>query len=439
MRTPIVVVGAGPAGLAMSAQLSAAGLDHVVLERGEAGQSWRTERWDSLRLLTPSWMCRLPGQGYEGDEPDGFLSAAATVAFLDAYQRRFVPGVRTHVTVEAAVRTAAGYTVTTDAGQWRCQVLVAATGSSSQPRIPPSAADLPARIVQLPALWYRRPDALPPDGDVLVVGASASGVQIADELRGHGRQVTLAVGEHIRLPRTYRGRDIYHWLDTIGQLDERYDEVDDINRARRHASVQLVGRDDRATIDLNRLARDGVRVVGRLTRIVGEVAQLSGSLANLIANADLKQGRLLRRIDQAIDAGGLGDTVGPPERPEPTHLGPSVTELDLRPVSTVIWATGYRPTSPWLDHAAFDRRGRLAHDGGVGALPGLYVLGLPFLRRRRSNLISGMGPDAADLLPHLRGHLDSLARQAARVSRSAVDVQGKQAAARAMDDVLDAS
>jgi putative flavoprotein involved in K+ transport len=410
MHVPVVVIGAGPAGLATSHHLCAAGIDHVVLERREVASSWRTERWDSLRLLTPNWMCRLPGYVYAGDDPDGFMTAAETAAFLDGYRRTFDPPVLAPIEVQHVRRTADGFTVAADHGDCRADAVVVATGASSHPRVPTVAAQLPARLQQLPALAYRGPAQVDGDGDVLVVGASASGVQIAEELLRHGRRVTVAVGDHVRLPRSYRGRDIYWWLTAIGQLDERYDEVDDLARARRHASVQLVGSADHHTLDLTALHRQGARLVGRLAGVRDGRALCSGGLSALVANADLKQDRLLARIDAHARAAGLDDDLGPPTRPERTPLGEPPTDLDLSAFSTVIWATGYRPAHPWLDPAALDRRGGVAHDGGVGRLPGLFVLGLPFLRRRRSNLIGGVGADAADLLVPLRAHLDDRAR-----------------------------
>ena len=274
----------------------------------------------------------------------------------------------------------------------------------------PFAAALPGSIDQLTALDYRRPAQLASDGAVLVVGASASGVQIADELRAAGREVTIAVGEHVRLPRSYRGRDIYEWLDRIGQLDERHDEVDDIDRARRHASVQLVGDDTYRDLDLGTLRDGGVRVVGRLMAVDGGRGLCSGGLANLVKNADLKQARLLRRIDEFVEESGLAGEVGPASTPRPTTVGDPPTELDLAPFTTVIWATGHRPRYSWLPEPAFDRRGRVAHDGGVARLAGLYLIGLPFLRRRRSNLIAGIGVDAYELGTHMRGFLDRRAR-----------------------------
>jgi putative flavoprotein involved in K+ transport len=408
---PVVVAGAGPAGLAMSYQLTTAGVDHVVFERGEVANSWRTERWDSLRLLTPNWMTALPGHHYFGNDPGGFMDARETAGFLDAYRRQFDPPLYTGAGVRHVRRGADGYQVATDAGTLTCDAVVAATGGSSEARVPALAADLPARLEQLTALAYRRPSQLDPDGEILVVGASASGVQIADELRRHGRAVTLAVGEHIRMPRTYRGRDIYWWMHAIGQLDERYDDVDDIDRARRHASVQLIGTEERRDLDCNTLHRDGVRLVGRLAAIAGTTALCSGGLASLVANADLKQTRLLDRIDEFIAHNGLDGDVNPADPPVPTLIPMGETQLDLNSFSTLIWATGYRPQYPWLDPTAFDHRRRVVHDGGVANLPGLYLLGLPFMRRRRSGLISGIHRDATELFGHLRGYLDVAARE----------------------------
>jgi putative flavoprotein involved in K+ transport len=407
MRVPVVIVGAGQAGLAMSHQLTTSGVDHVLLERGEVANTWRTERWDSLRLLTPNWMTRLPGHSYRGNDPDGFMTSAEVVAFLDDYRVRCSAPVHTHTTVERVSARADGFDVVTDQGAWHADVVVAATGACSEPKVPGLAADLPPEIEQLTALQYRNPYQLG-GGEVLVVGASASGAQIADELQRSGRQVTVAVGEHIRLPRTYRGVDIHWWMDAIGQLDERYDEVDDIDRARRLSSLQLIGSPERRTLDLNALTALGVRVVGRLMRIDGPIAQFSGAAANLVASADLKQDRLLDRIDAHATEHGPA-RLGAPTRPGPTRLGIVPTELPLSPFGTVIWATGYRPTYPWLDVAAFDRRHRVVHDGGVSAIPGLYFLGLPFMRRRKSSFIDGVGADATELLGHLRSHLDRCA------------------------------
>jgi len=417
MHTSVVVVGAGPGGLAMSHHLTRAGLDHVLFERGTVAHSWRTERWDSLRLLTPNWMTTLPGAGYRGNDPDGYMTAIETVATLEEYSRSFDPPLHTGIEVESARFVGNGFQVRTNDATWHCDAVVAATGGSSETRIPDLASDLPRGMEQLTSLSYRRPAQIDDRGKVLVVGASASGVQIADELRRSGHDVTISVGEHVRLPRSYRGCDIYWWLDRIGQLDERWNEVEDLRRSRRHASVQVVGSEDRREVDLLSLQRLGVALVGRLMAIRGMTAFCSGGLGSLVSNADLKQARMLKRIDDWVNEHDLVDLVGPASQPDPTILGQVPTELDLRRFAAVIWATGFRPTYRWLDPLAFDRRGRVDHDGGVAKTPGLYLLGLPFLRRRRSNLLAGLGIDAAEICQHLAGHLEEVGRSPIRTSR----------------------
>jgi putative flavoprotein involved in K+ transport len=410
MHTNVLIIGGGQAGLAMSRCLTDRSVDHVVLERGGVGQSWRTERWDSLRLLTPNWMTRLPGFAYTGADPDGYLAAHEVVELLDAYRGSFDAPVQTGTTVTAVSPSGAGYRVDTDQGPWWAQAVVIATGAASDPHVPEVAGSLPPTLHQLPAIRYRHPDQLP-DGGVLVVGASASGVQIADELRRAGRAVTIAVGDHVRVPRSYRGRDIHWWLDALGQLDERYDEVDDLARARRLPSLQLIGSSDRRTLDLATLSAAGVDLAGRLVGVARGRGQFSGSLANHLASADLKQHRLLERIDQFVDerpGDPRFDGLGPIDRPARFTVDAIPAEIDLADFPTVVWATGYRPRYPWLDQNLLDPAGRLRHDGGVVDAPGLYVLGLPFQRRRKSAFLDGVGRDAEALVLHLMHHLDTV-------------------------------
>jgi putative flavoprotein involved in K+ transport len=355
-------------------------------------------------------MTRLPGFAYTGEDLDGYLRAAEVVELLDAYRSSFDAPLVTGTTVTRVAASGDGYRVDTDQGPWWCRAVVIATGAASDPHIPDVAGALPTALHQLAAIRYRNPDQVP-DGGILVVGASASGVQIADELRRAGRSVTIAVGEHIRVPRTYRGRDIHWWLDAVGQLDERYDEVDDLARARRTPSLQLLGSPERRAVDLAALSAAGVELAGRLVGVTRGRAQLSGSLANHLASADLKQHRLLERIDQFV--GERPDdprfaNVGPSDRPPRFTVDTIPTEIELARFSTVVWATGYRPRPPWLDETLLDRAGRLRHDGGVVDAPGLYVLGLPFQRRRKSAFIDGVGRDAEELVPHLMDHVDSL-------------------------------
>ena len=407
--TTVVIIGAGQAGLAMSRCLTERSIDHVLLERGVTAHSWRTERWDSLRLLTPNWLSRLPGWTYRGDDPDGYMSAGDVVRYLDDYRTSFAAPLQTDTTVESVASTSTGFVVDTDQGPWRCRSVVVATGACSTPKIPAVSGELPSRMSQLAPIHYRNPDRIE-EGRVLVVGASASGAQIADELARAGRDVTLAVGEHVRLPRTYRGRDIHWWMDAVGQLDERYDEMDDIVRARRLPSLQLVGSPEKRTLDLNALAKSGVGLVGRLVGVSNGKAQLSGSLANVCAAADLKQARLLDLIDEYAARSMPDADLDAPHRPEPTSVGTPPTVLSLDGFNTVIWATGFRPRYPWLGDHLLDRKGAIRHDGGVMDEPGLYLLGMPFTRRRKSSFLDGVGPDARFLSAHLAGFLDRQAR-----------------------------
>ena len=417
-RTSALVVGAGHAGLAISHYLAASSIDHLVVERGEVGNSWRTERWDSLRLLTPNWQARVPGLAYDGDDPDGFMDMAEVVEFLERYARLVDPPLETRTTVESVRRKGTGYEVVTDRGVWHAATVVLASGGFNVARVPPFAAALPGFVESVTPVDYRRPSALR-DGGVLVVGASATGVQIADEVHRSGRPVTLAVGEHVRMPRTWRGKDILWWMDRTGLHDERYDEVDDIVRARRVPAPQLVGTPERATLDLNALTGEGVRLVGRLVGFAdGGRAQFSGSLRNKCRLADLKLGRLLGTIDEWIAEHGLQGEVEPSERFAPTRVEespPLVLDLAREGIRTVIWATGYEPDHSWLHVPVFDHRGRLRHDGGVvSGAPGLYRIGLNFLRRRKSSFIHGSDDDARDLVDHLAGHLG--ARTPAKVA-----------------------
>jgi putative flavoprotein involved in K+ transport len=404
-KVTTLVVGAGHAGLAMSHCLTERSIDHVVLERGEVAHSWRTERWDSLRLLTPNWQSRLPGRADDGFDPDGFRALPEVIRLIEDYARTIAAPVLTGIRVTAVRQVDGGYLVVTDRGAWRARTVVIASGACNIPCVPALAMGLPASIRSLTPREYRRPDALP-DGGVLVVGASASGLQLAEEIHRSGRPVILAVGEHVRVPRTYRGRDVQWWLDRAGVLDQRYDEVDDIDRARRLPSFQLVGSAERRNLDLNRLRGMGVELVGRVAGIRGGQLQFSGSLRNHCMLADLKLGRLLDQFDALAarldGAADRADRDGPTVVPERPRLG-----LDLRSgeVATVVWATGYRPEHGWLDLPVFDRKGRLRHDGGVLPLPGLYAIGLPFMRRRKSTLIDGAGADARELADHLAGHL----------------------------------
>jgi putative flavoprotein involved in K+ transport len=399
-RTEAVIIGGGQAGLAMSRCLGERGVAHVVLERGRIGERWRSERWDSARLLTPNWQSRLPEWYYRGSDPDGYMSMQEFVEYLEAYARSFDAPVQDGTTVQAVDRLAdGGYRVTTDRGVWAARNVVVATGHCDVPYVPAAAKDLAGDVEQLVPTKYRNPAGLLPGG-VLVVGASASGSQLAAELRAAGRDVTLAVGRHIRLPRRYRGMDILWWLEMSGRFRE---EVEPGRQDRFYRSMQLAGRSDARRVDLGALQDAGVRLTGRVVGTDGHRVTLADDLDATTAEADERLSRLLDRIDAFVTETGMDERVGPPERLAPVRPAPAPREIDLATegIGTVIWATGFRRSYPWLRVPVLDERGEIRHRGGITPLPGLYVIGLQSLRRRNSNMIDGVGMDAEELSRHL--------------------------------------
>ena len=368
--------------------------------------SWRRERWDSLRLLTPNWQSRLPGYRYEGPDPDSFMTVAEVVGFVSRFAAACAAPVRTQTTVTSVRPAADGYQVLTTQGELTCRTVVIASGACNAASVPALRQQVPSILPTFTAHEYRNPNQLP-EGDVLVVGASATGVQLADEIHRSGRPVTLSVGEHVRLPRTYRGRDVLWWMEVSGVWNQRHNEIDDLTRARRLPSPQLVGTPERSTLDLNSLSARGVRLVGRLAMIRDGRALFSGSLRNQLALADLKMDRLLDTFDLWAEGRDL-DRVGPPERFEPTRV-PSSSPLSLDLASgqirSIVWATGFRPDYSWLDLPVVDEKGHLRHEGGVVDAPGIYAIGLPVLRRRKSTFICGAEDDARDVTEHLAHYL----------------------------------
>jgi len=407
-RFTTVVVGAGHAGLAASHFLSERSIDHVVIERGELASSWRRERWDSLRLLTPNWQSRLPGIAYEGSEPDGYMTASEVAELIERFAQSARAPVRTGTEV-TSLRLVGddGYRVTTDSGALQARTVVIASGACNLPVVPAFADAVPADVEQITPFGYRNADQLP-DGGVLVVGASATGVQLAAEIRRSGRPLVMSVGEHVRLPRIYRGRDVLWWMDASGVWDQRHDEVEDLTRARRLPSPQLVGTPERRTLDLNALVALGVEVVGRWASVRDGVALFSGGLRNVCSLADLKMNRLLGGFDEWADTSGWDKEVDPPERFAPTEAPRAPRwQLDLRSgeIRTILWATGFRPDYRWLDVPVLDAKGQLRHEGGVVDSQGLYTLGLPVLRRRKSTFLYGIEDDAREVIGELSGYL----------------------------------
>jgi len=400
-----VVIGAGQAGLATSRLLTAAGREHVVLERGHIGERWRSERWDSLRLLTPNWVLSLPGSRYGGPHPDGFAPADSFVEMLEEYAASFAAPVVDGTTVEevrASGRGTSRYVVATDGGTWHTHHLVVATGPHGVPTLPAGLDHHVAGDVQLlTARDYRNPAQVAPGG-VLVVGASASGVQIAEELQRAGRQVTLAVGRHTRLPRTYRGFDVYWWLEATGRLSRTLDDVEDREAARSEPSLQLIGRHHGprpdSEVDLAALQRHGVRLVGRLLELTGGIARFAEDLSIRVTEAERGMHRFLDVADAYAERSGLVPEIWSPVRPRAVPLpSRTPTRCDLRAeeISTIVVATGYRPHHPWLRLPVLGAGGAIEQEGGITSAPGVYTVGQRFQNGRGSGSIVGARVDAA--------------------------------------------
>ncbi len=403
-----VVIGAGHAGLAVSRLLVMEGRDHVVLDSGRIAESWRTARWDSLHLLTPNWMARLPGWAHVGPDSDGFMSASRFVHYLEGYAASFGAPVLAGTRVVGVSAAGVGYRVVTDCATWLARHVVVATGPGWRPRVPGALDGLDPGVHLTTAADYRNPRQLP-DGSVLVVGASASGVQIADELSAAGREVVLAVGRHQRMPRRYRGMDIYWWLERTGRTARTIDQVRDPEAARREPSMQLVGRRDHESVardlDLGTLQSQGVRLAGHLVGSRGRQVRFADDLLDSVSSADNRMHRFLDTVDRHVDENGLVSEVWPADRPGAVVLPGSPAALDLgaEGIGTVLLATGYSQDHPWLNLPISARDGSIRQRRGRTEAPGVYAVGQRFQHRRDSGMIDGARYDAAQVVSDLVG------------------------------------
>lgn len=393
MYVDTVVIGGGQAGLATSWHLTRLGVEHVILEHGRPGERWRTERWDSLRLLTPNWQTSLPGCPYEGNDSQGFMPARGMGGLLERYAGGFGAPVQGGTAVRSLERRGGRFVMATDGPTWRADQVVVATGQFARPRIPTMARRLPGDVMQLSPATYRRPAQLP-DGAVLVVGASASGLQIAEELRHAGRRVVLAVGRHTRLPRRYRGRDILEWLHLAGVLDE---QPDGASPARRPTpSMQLVGR-RHGRFDLGAAQSLGIELAGRLVAVDGRHLRFADDLADTLLEADRRMRSTLTHVDRYVDRAFRPGHVpaATPIAPIVGHRTPAAIDVVSDRIAAVVWATGFRADHRWVRLPALDCEGQLHQRGGVTPVAGLYTVGMRFQTSRRSTFIDGVGRDAA--------------------------------------------
>ena len=388
----VVVVGGGQAGLSVSHELSARGVEHLVVERGRVGQTWR-DRWESFCLVTPNWSVRLPGGVYDGADPDGFMPRDEIVRHLEAYAASFRAPVREGVAVTSlAAVPGTGFVLTTSAGSLRAESVVLATGAYQRPHRPAGAETLPAGIPQIDAESYRTESALPP-GDVLVVGSGQTGCQLAEELCEAGRDVVLACGRAPWSPRLIGGRDVIWWAVETGMFDETLADLPS-PAARLYGNIQATGHGGGHDLHYRVLQQIGVRLVGRFLGAEDGRARFANDLADSVAFGDARYNDLRARIARLCTARGIA-IPGMPDPPPFDATAPQ--SVDLAGYGAVIFTSGFRPDyASWVHLAAFDEHGFPIHnDGASTVVPGLYFCGVHYLRKRKSSLLIGVGEDAA--------------------------------------------
>jgi putative flavoprotein involved in K+ transport len=391
-RIGVVVVGGGQAGLAVSRELTQAGVAHVVLEKGRVGQTWRG-RWDSFCLVTPNWSVRLPGHPYDQQDVHGFMPRDEVVAYLERYAAGFEAPLREGVEVTAVQPRLDGFVLETSAGELEAQAVVLATGAYQRPHRPPGAATLPSDLLQMDVEDYRNPADLPP-GPVLVVGSGQSGCQIAEELHEAGRDVFLACGRAAWAPRRMGDHDLFWWLLETGDLDDALSSLPS-PVARLAANVQATGHAGGHDLHYRTLRSIGVTLLGHFLGAEGRRARFAADLGASVAWGDQWNAKFMDRVRRVVAERGLPA----PEIPEPEPFSVEAREwLDLTGFGAVVFAGGFRPDYESWVHCpgAFDELGFPIHDEGASTVAGgLYFVGVHFLRKRKSSLLVGVGEDAA--------------------------------------------
>lgn len=402
-KVEIVVIGGGQAGLAMSYHLTQRGREHIVIERARVAERWRTQRWDSLMFQFPNWSIELPGRAYVGDDPNGFLHKDKVIEFIEDYAAWTKATVRTGVNV-LQLRPASRanhYLLVTDHGDLEARNVVVATGPYQRPKVPPCSSGFPASVLQLHASDYRNPAGLP-DGAVLVVGAGASGCQIAEELTEAGRKVYFSVGRHHRVPRRYRGRDVFWWRRALGHLDQTIGDTPNTSLVPPPLVTGVHGGHD---IDIRAYASKGMTLLGKIVDVGdGEIACAS-DLEHNLRIGDQAFETFARAVDEFVQRVGL---EAPPDLGT-TSLEltkgsiESLSEIDLAAteIRSVIWATGYLLDFNWVDLPIFDEQRQPIHRRGVTASPAVYLLGLAWLHKRKSSFLYGVGEDAEYIAEHI--------------------------------------
>ncbi|SDO84309.1 NAD(P)-binding domain-containing protein [Afipia sp. GAS231] len=399
-RVDTLIIGGGQAGLVMSHRLKQRGLSHLVLERQRIAERWRSERWDGLKFQFPNWSVRLPDFPFPHADPDAFATTDEIVKFIEAYAAFVAPPIRCGVEVTRLRRRddARGFVAETAGDIIEADNVVVATGPYQRALVPDLLRDHP--VFQVHASKYQNPKQLP-SGAVLVAGAGASGAQIAEELQRAGRRVYLSVGTHRRLPRRYRGRDLFWWLAEMG--------IDQTPTAQRGASALgpvISGAYGGQTIDFRRYAADGMTLTGHLQSARGGVVEIAPGLAESMVAGDLVFTTFLDIVDGFVKLHGLNLPEEPEARtklPDPPCVTDPLQRLDLGAsgIGAVIWATGYGLDFGWIDIPVKDANGEPVHRNGITDVPGLYFLGLPWLSKMNSSFLSGVGDDAAVLADHI--------------------------------------
>ncbi|BBG01040.1 MULTISPECIES: MSMEG_0569 family flavin-dependent oxidoreductase [Pseudonocardia] len=400
---PVIVVGGGQAGLAMSRCLDVRGIDHLVLERDVVASSWKRHRWDTFCLVTPNWQCDLPDFPYAGDDPHGFMVREEIVSYLEAYRAFVDPPLREGVSVTRLTRDERGtFTLETSAGTCTADQVVVATGGYHTPVTPPLTEPLPPGITQVQSQDYRSGAGLPP-GEVLVVGSGQSGAQIAEDLHLEGRRVHLAVGNAPRVARFHRGRDVTDWLDEMGYYRMPVTEHPRREAVRAQANHYVTGRDGGRDIDLRRFAAEGMRLYGPLADHAAGTMHFRPGLKAALDHADQVSESIKDTIDAHIERQGI--EAPPGERYAPVwQPGPETVELELdgSGITSVVWCIGFRQDFGWIDVPVFTGRGTPVHTRGSTSVPGLFFLGLPWQWTWGSGRFSGVGQDAGYLAERIR-------------------------------------
>ena len=397
---PVVIVGGGQAGLAMSYCLKARGFDHLVFEKNTIGYSWRAKRWDSFCLVTPNWQCKLPGFHYPGADPHGFMQRDEIVQYIEAYAASFDPPLKEGVAVSKVRRNEAQgvFEVETTIGNYTADQVIIAVGGYHVPKLPSIAERLPEAIVQLHSSEYRNPESLPDGKAVLVVGTGQSGCQIAEDLHLAGKQVHLCVGSAPRSPRRYRGKDVVDWLDQMGYYDLSIDEHPQKEKARTNTNHYVTGRGGGREIDLRQFALEGMQLHGRLKTIRNGKLEFADNLKQNLDQADAVAENIKKGIDSFIEKNRLEAPIEAPYQPvwEPEQ---ALLDLDYEAanIGAVVWSTGYHSDFSWIEIPVFDGKGYPGHDRGVTDIPGFYFLGLPWLYTWGSGRFSGVARDATYL------------------------------------------